>query len=99
MMNRKTNRTTSAMTPASTSASSFRHERRGAPDLDHLDLLAGLDALVVIVRARGPHLAADPHAAATPGVGDPLHHDRVAAHQRRRAGAQQRRLATVRAGE
>src|SRR4051812_41697772 len=98
-MNRNTASTISAMTPGSTTASSFRDERRGAPDLDDLDLLAGLDYVVVVVRPRGPPLAADPHAADALVVGDPLDDDRVATHQRRRAGAEQRWLATVRARE
>src|SRR3954462_10303664 len=97
--NRNTARTISAMTAGSTTASSFRDERRSAPDLDDLHLLAGLDHLIVIVGAGGPHLAAYPHAAETLVVGDPLHDHRTAADERRRAGAQQRRLAAVRAGE
>src|SRR4029079_11249435 len=99
MMNRNTARTISAMTAGSTSASSFRDERRGAPDLDDLHPLAGLDHLIVIVGARGPDLAADPHAAETLVVGDPLDDHRAAAHERRRAGPQQRWLPAVRAGE
>src|SRR5215213_10785035 len=98
-MNRNTARTISAMTPASITASSFRDERRGAPDLDDLDPLAGLDHLVVVVRARGPHLAVDPHATDPLVVGDPLDDHAALADQRGRTGAQQRRPAPVRARE
>src|SRR3954469_10106705 len=46
-----------AMTPPDTGHSLFGHERRGAPDLDHLHALAGLEDLVVLVCARGPMLS------------------------------------------
>src|SRR3954453_18263755 len=98
-MNRNTARTISAIRPAVIAVSSFRDERRGAPDLDDLDPLAGLDDVVVVVRPRGPYLAVDPHAADALAVGDPLQHHAGAAHERRRAGAQLRRLAPVRARE
>src|SRR3954454_2252380 len=98
-MNRNTARTISAIRPAVIAVSSFRDERRGAPDLDDLDPLAGLDDVVVVVRAGGPHLAVDAHAADTLVVGDALHHHPGPPHQRRRAGAQPRRLAAVRAGQ
>ena len=38
---------------------SWHDERRRAPDLDHLDLLPGVDHLALVVGARGPDLAAD----------------------------------------
>ncbi len=78
------------------SATSVHHEGGGAPDLDDLDALAGLDHLVLVVAARGPHLAAlDPHAADALVVGDPLEHHRAAPDERRRAGADRGRQAAV----
>src|SRR5215203_5495974 len=96
MMNRNTARTISAITPGSMTSSSFRDERRGALDLDHLDPLAGLDDLVVVVGPRGPHLAADPHAADALVVRDPLDDHPGGPDERRGAGAQPWWLAPVR---
>src|SRR5450755_2851109 len=45
---------------ATTWVSSLWHdERRGAPDLNHFDLPARGDHLLLVIRARRPHLAAD----------------------------------------
>src|SRR5262245_33306213 len=86
----KTNsaRTIRATRPAVmvTSTPSIAHERRGAPDLEHLYTGARLKGLVVVVRARRPDLAVQPDAADALGVGDPLHHGGVTADQRGRAG-------------
>src|SRR5215213_10720808 len=98
-MNRNTAITISAMTPASTRASSFRDERRGAPDLDDLDPLAGVDDLVVVVGPRGPDLTIDPHAADALVVGDALDDHPGLADERGRAGAQLGRHAPVPAGQ
>ena len=65
-----------------------RDERRGAPDLDHVDALAGLDDVVLVVGARGPDLALDADAADALVVGDALDDHRRAPDQRRGAGAQ-----------
>src|SRR5579863_9623191 len=64
---------------------SWHHERGGPADLDHLDLLAGVDFLAVVVRPRGPHLAADLHDADALAVRDPLEHHGVLSDQRRGA--------------
>src|SRR6476661_7661008 len=52
-----TRMTSSAITPPAISTPSFGHERRGAPDLDHLDALARLVHPVGLERARRPVLA------------------------------------------
>src|SRR3712207_3072527 len=98
-MNRNTARTICAMTPASLASSLLAHERRGAPDLDHLDPRPRLDDLVLVVGAGGPGLPLQPHAAAVLAVDDALGHRRGAPDQRRRPRAQLRRLAAVRAGD
>src|SRR4029079_5445757 len=77
-----------AMAPAvMTACLSFGHERRCAPDLDHLHPGAGLERLVVVVRPRGPPLTVESHAPDALAVGDPLEHHRLLAHERRGAGA------------
>src|SRR5919108_566793 len=98
-MNKNTAMTMSAINPASIGYSSLRDERRGAPDLDHMHALAHVDGLVLVVGARRPHLAVDPHAADALVVGDPLDHHAGPPHQRGRAGAQPRRLPAVRASD
>src|SRR5919198_4721449 len=83
--------TTSTMTTisAATAAPSlFAHERSRAPDLDHLHAPAGLDDIVLVVGARGPHLAVDLHHADALVVGDALEHDARTPDQRSRPGAQ-----------
>src|SRR3954466_593966 len=45
-----------AMTPPDTGHSLLGHERRGAPDLDHLHARAGFEDLLGRERARGPLL-------------------------------------------
>src|SRR5918998_117589 len=100
-MNRNTARTINAMTPASMACLLLvlGHERRGAPDLHHLHALAGLDDLVLVVRACRPLLPFELHAARALAVGDALGHHRGAPHERGRARTQLGRLAGVRAGE
>src|ERR1700680_3810923 len=64
---------------------SVHHKRRRATDLDHLNPLAGVDHLVFVVAARGPHLTAlDLDATDALVVGDPLQHHRMTADQRSR---------------
>src|SRR5690349_17540924 len=98
-MNTNTARTISAISPAVIDDSSFRDERRGAPDLDDLDLLADLDHVVVVIRARGPYLAVDPHTPDCLVVGDALDDHAGLPDERRGAGAQARRLHAMRAGD
>src|SRR5215204_6102508 len=62
------------------------HERRGAPDLDHLHARAGLVGLVVHVRPRTPDLAVDADAADALVVLDSLEHRRALAGERGAAG-------------
>src|ERR1019366_9787476 len=77
---------------ATTWDSSLWHdERRGAPDLNDLDLLAGGDHLFLVKRACGPHLAADLHRPDTFAVCDPLDDERRLTDQRGGASAQRRR--------
>src|SRR4051812_13199945 len=100
MISRNTASTIRAMAPAVISvllSLSFGHERRGAPDLDHLHASAGLVDLLVQVGTGGPDLAVDLHAAHALLVGDALHHRRVAADEGRGARADLRRHALVRA--
>src|SRR5918995_7195756 len=92
-MNRNTASTIRAINPASISASSLRDERRGAPDLEHLHAGSRLEHLVLIVRSRRPDLAFEPHA--TLVAPHTLDDGGRVAHERRRAGAQRRRLAAV----
>src|ERR687890_1424719 len=100
MISRNAASTISAMAPAVIAVlPSLGHERRGAPDLDHLHAGARLIGLVLEVRARGPHLAVDAHAAHALVVGDALHDGGVAADERRRPGADLRRHPLVRAGQ
>src|SRR5215218_11335009 len=97
MISTKIASTIKAMAPAVITVPSSRvgrligHERRGAPDLDHLHARAGLVGLIVHVRPRGPDLAVDPHAADALAVLDPLEHRRALADERGRAGADLRR--------
>src|ERR1017187_5048579 len=80
--------------------SSLRHdERRGAPNLDHFDVLPGGDHLLLVERARGPHLAADLHRADALVVRDALEHERRLADQRGGAGANRRRAPAMTAGD
>src|SRR3954452_1743108 len=86
-----------AITPPDTRHSSFGHERRGAPDLDHLNPLARLEDPLVVERARAPVLTLELDGPAV--LVGALEHDRVAADEPRGAGAQLRREAPVRARE
>src|ERR1039457_3857340 len=87
-----TTTSTATTIKATTWVSSLWHdERRGAPDLNDLDLLAGGDHLFLVKRARGPHLAADLHRPDTFAVCDPLDDERRLTDQRGGAGAQRRR--------
>src|ERR1039457_4452110 len=87
-----TTTSTATTIKATTWVSSLWHdERRGAPDLNDLDLLAGGDHLFLVKRARGPHLAADLHRPDTLTIRDPLKHERRLTDQRGGAGAQRRR--------
>src|SRR3954454_3407037 len=95
-MNRNTASTISAMTPASM-ALLLGHERRGAPDLDHVHPLALLDHLILVVRPGRPHLALELDAALA--LREALDDRGGAADQRRRPRAQLRRHAAVRARE
>src|ERR671929_1948727 len=97
-MNRNTARTMSAMTPASMVPPSLlrTHERRGAPDLDHMHAAPRLDDVVLVVGARRPVLALQLHGAAAVAVGDALGDRRGAADEGGRARAQLRGQAPVR---
>src|ERR1035441_7191169 len=80
--------------------SSLRHdERRGAPDLHHFDVLPGGDHLLLVERARSPHLSADLHGTHALVVGNPLQHQRRLADQRRGARADRRRASAVANGD
>src|SRR3712207_637363 len=65
---------------------SFADERGGAPDLHHVHAPAGLDDRVLVVGARGPDLAVQPHAAGA--VADGLDDGGRAPHERRRVRPQ-----------
>src|SRR5215204_7270464 len=96
------NSTTAAMTMSTIRVakwvlSLFVYERRGAVDLEHLDPRAGLEFMVLVVRAGAPHLARQTH-----GTAVAIHavdHDRGCADQRGRPGAQLRRRAQVPPGD
>src|SRR3954451_14777960 len=85
----KNNTASTTIPPAVIRISSFRDQRRGAVDLQHVHVVTGIDDLFLVVRARTPHLAADLHA--PPGAVDALQHRRACTHQRRGAGADVRR--------
>src|SRR3954467_1325953 len=92
----KANRISTAATIKPTiPASSVVDERRGAPDLHHVHARPRLEHLVLIVGARGPHLAVDPHLPDGVVVDDPLGDDRRAADERRGTGPQLRRHVDV----
>src|SRR5579863_2077891 len=74
---------------------SWHHERGRPTDLDHLDLLPCVDFLVVVIRARGPHLAADLHDADALAVRDPLEHHGVLSDQCRGARSKRRPRAAM----
>src|SRR4051794_5751244 len=78
---------------------SWGHHGSRAADLDDLHLGAGRDDHVVVVGAGRPDLAPDPHGSDALVVGDALEHDRVAADQRRGAGADLRRMVEVALGD
>ena len=70
-----TTTSTATTIKATTWNSSLWHdERRGAPDLNDLDLLAGGDHLLLVIGASIPHLTADPHRADALTIRDPLEH-------------------------
>jgi hypothetical protein len=77
--------------------SRFVYERRGAVDLEHLYPRAGLEGVVLVVRAGAPYLARQPHGTAV--AVHAVDHDRGGADQRRGAGAQLRRHVQVTAGD
>src|SRR3954463_8528371 len=83
VMNTNSARTIRTIKPAVMRSPSLADERRGAPDLEHVDLRPGFDDLVVIVGPGGPDLAVELHAADTFGVGDALDDRRGLPHQRR----------------
>src|SRR3954453_7019489 len=82
-MNKKIANTTSAIRPAVIRPPLLAHERRCAPDLEHVHTGARLDHFVVVVRARRPDLAVELHTADTLGVGDALDDGRGLPYQRR----------------
>src|SRR5512133_3062154 len=88
--------TMSTIRVAKTVLSSFVYERCRAVDLEHLDPGAGLERMILLVRAGTPHLARQPHgpAIAVHAVDD----HRACADQSRGAGAQLGRHAQVMAG-
>src|SRR4051812_31087757 len=69
-MNKKIASTTSAIKPAVIRPPLLAHERRCAPDLEHVHTGARLDHFVVIEGSRRPDLAVELPAAAALGVGD-----------------------------
>src|SRR5688500_11386914 len=73
------------------------NEGRRALDLQHLDAHTLLVHIILVVRPRGPLLAADLDPAAV-GV-DPLENERTCPHERRRAGANRRGRMQVAAGD
>src|SRR3954469_21224174 len=89
------NRTSTAITISAATGRPFplfAHERGRAPDLDDLHALAGLDDVVLVIGARGPHLAIDLDDADALVVGDPLETHPGAPDQRRRPGPELGRL-------
>src|SRR5919198_3128321 len=76
-------------------ASSLADERRGAPDLHHVHALARFDHAVLVVAARGPHLAVEAHASDPLIVVDALEDNGGASDQRRRTRADPRRHVDV----
>src|SRR5215216_6196904 len=64
----------------------FVYEGGRALDLEHLDAGAGLERMILFVRAGAPDLAAEPH---RPAVAiDAIDHDGAGPDERGRAGAQ-----------
>src|SRR3954471_6680420 len=104
-MSAKTRTTTRAIRAATSSPpgggdrSSWGDERRGAADLDDLDLGAGGDDVVLVVGACRPDLAVDAHRADALVVGDALQHDGVAADQGGGTGPDLRRRVHVALGD
>src|SRR4051812_32232460 len=92
---KSTNATTASKTIKATTTDLplLVHERRRALDLRNLHLHARLERGVVEVRARRPHLAADPDAAAVRI--DTLHDRRLRPDERGAAGADHRRHVQV----
>src|SRR3954452_13258964 len=99
MMNTNRARTIRMIRPAVMRSPSFAHERCRAPDLEHLHARPRLEHLVLVVRACGPDLAVQAHAADPFGVGDALDDDRALAHQRGRARLELAPGALVLAGD
>src|SRR4051794_37634301 len=98
-MNTNRARTIRTIRPAVMRSPSFAHERCRAPDLEHLHARPGLVDLVFVVRAGGPDLAVETHAADPLGVRDALHDDRPLPDQRRRARLELGPRALVLAGD
>src|SRR3954452_11149133 len=104
-MSAKTRMTTRALRGATSTSpcggdrSSWGGERRGAADLDDLDLGALLEDDVVVVGARGPDLAADAHGPDAFVVGDAVQHDGAGAHEGGGAGPDLRRRVHVTLGD
>src|SRR3954470_2886820 len=83
VMNTNSARTIRTIKPAVMRSPSLADERRGAPDLEHVDLRPGLDDFVVVVGPSGPDLAVELHTPDVLEVGDALDDRRALAHERR----------------
>src|SRR6201999_693545 len=81
-MNTNRARTIRTIRPAVMRSPSFAHERCRAPYLEHLHARPRLERLVLVVRAGGPDLAVQAHAADPLGIGDALNDDGMLPHQR-----------------
>src|SRR4051795_13749161 len=81
-------RTIRAIKRAVMRSPSLADERRGAPDLEHVDLRPGFDDFVVVVGPSGPDLAVELHTPDAFEVGDALDDHRALAHERRGAHLQ-----------
>src|SRR5215470_6850373 len=86
---------TSATINPTIPASSIAYQRCRALDLHDVHTRARLDDVVLVVRARGPHLALDAHLAHAVVVDDALGDDPRAPDEGRRPGAQLRRHGDV----
>src|SRR5436305_12942598 len=98
-MNTNSARTTRITMAAVMRSPSFAHERGRAPDLEHLHARPRLERLVLVVRAGGPDLAVEAHAADPLGVGDALDDGGVLPHQGRGARLQRAAGALVLTGD